>query len=64
MKLLFQRRHLLEHNSGLIDQKYLDKTGDTIYKIGQRIIVTKQDLRKSLDIVNKLYQGINSINGI
>jgi len=28
MLLMFQRRHILEHNNGLVDQKYLDKTND------------------------------------
>ena len=34
MKVIFQKRHLLEHNNGMVDQKYLDKTSDTSYSIG------------------------------
>ena len=31
MNLLFQRRHLIEHNNGMVDQKYIDKSGDNSY---------------------------------
>jgi len=61
MNLFFQRRHLLEHNNGLVDQRYLDKSNDTTYKNGQRIIVSQDDIMLLLNIVNKLHQGISSI---
>ena len=28
MSLMFQRRHLLEHNNGLVDQRYVAQTND------------------------------------
>ena len=56
--LMFQRRHLLEHTNGLVDQKYLDKTNDFGYKIGERIIVRVEEVRKLQSIVLSLGNGL------
>ena len=61
MKTMFQRRHILEHNNGLVDQRYLDKSGDNNYSVGQRIIVKEQDAYALLDIVQKIGQEIIKI---
>ncbi len=60
MTLMFQRRHLLEHNNGLVDQKYLDKTNDPGYKIGERIIVHVVEVRKLQAITLALGNGLQS----
>ena len=60
MSLMFQRRHLLEHNSGFVDQKYLDKTNDPGYKIGERIIVYVDEVRKLQAITLALGNGLLS----
>ena len=54
MKRMFQKRHLLEHNNGLVDQKYLDKSLDSSYSLGQRIIIKETDAYKLLDILKTL----------
>ena len=56
--LMFQRRHLLEHNNGLVDQKYIDKTNDFGYKVGERIIVRVEEVRKLQSIVLTLGNGL------
>ena len=61
MNILFQRRHLIEHNNGIVDQKYIDKSLDTTYLVGQRIIVREQDAYNLLVIIEKLYNGLKSI---
>lgn len=58
MKLLFQRRHILEHNSGIVDQRYIDQSGDASYNVGQRIVVHERDARRLLAIVQKLGEGL------
>ncbi|MFA7124069.1 MAG: hypothetical protein WC212_08520 [Candidatus Delongbacteria bacterium] len=42
--VLFQRRHLLQHAEGFVDQLYLDKTKDHKYALGQRVIVKEADV--------------------
>lgn len=60
MTLMFQRRHLLEHNNGLVDQRYLDQTNDLGYKIGERIVVRVDDVRKLQSITLALGNGLLS----
>lgn len=54
LNILFQRRHILEHNEGIIDEKYIEKSGDKTYTIGQRVIVKKDDAEHLLKIIKKL----------
>ena len=61
MKLMFQRRHLLEHNNGMVDQQYLNKSGDTSYSLGQRIIVKEADAHSLLAILRKLGNSITTL---
>ena len=58
MNLLFQRRHIIEHNAGIVDEKYIEKSLDTTYLIGQRIIVRKEDAIELLRIIKKLSTGL------
>lgn len=61
MNLYFQRRHLIEHNNGIVDQKYIDKAKDVSYSIGQRIIVKVEDTYELLRIIKKLANGLNNV---
>ncbi len=54
LKQMFQKRHLLEHNNGLVDQKYLDKSLDSSYSLGQRVVIKETDTYKLLDILKTL----------
>lgn len=61
MNTMFQRRHLIEHNGGMIDQKYIEKSGDTAYSIGQRIIIKECDAYSLLEILTKLGKGLQAL---
>jgi len=54
LKRLFQQRHLISHCDGIVDQRYIDETGDTTYKIGQRIVISRNSVLILVDIVKKL----------
>ena len=58
MNMFFQRRHLIEHNNGMVDQKYVDKSGDNSYVIGQRLVVKESDAYALLAIIKSLLQGL------
>ena len=64
MHLLFQRRHILEHNGGIVDAKYLQNSGDNTYVEGQRIIVKECDAKQLLTIIQKLSAGLRSLNSM
>ena len=58
---LFQQRHLLEHKGGLVDQEYLDKSGDRTYRVGQRIVIQDADVLRLADLVTRLAAGIRKV---
>lgn len=61
LKKCFQQRHLLQHREGIVDQDYIEKSGDETYSVGQRIIVKESDVLEYAGIVNKLGQIIISL---
>lgn len=61
LNILFQKRHLLAHQDGIVDIKYITKTGDTYYTEGQRIVISEQDIDKLLSYLTKLSEGLEGI---
>lgn len=61
LNLLFQKRHLLAHKDGIVDEKYLQKTGDSSYKVGQRIVIKDSDVRRLVELIAKLANEIRSV---
>ncbi len=54
----FQQRHLLAHKQGLVDADYLAHTGDSSYRMGQRLVVSADDVRNCVALVEKLATGM------
>ena len=54
LNVLFHKRHLLSHTEGFVDERYLKKSCDTSYSVGQRIVVRERDVRRLLEIVKTL----------
>lgn len=62
MNVMFQRRHLYEHNGGIVDTKYVEKSGDQTYRVGQRIVAQKADVVRFISIAKKLGEGLKSVH--
>jgi len=60
LNILFQRRHLLQHTEGIVDDKYLEKSFDTKYKPGQRIIVKEKDALELVEYIKTLTTEIRN----
>jgi len=58
LQVLFQKRHILSHNEGIVDEAYLKKSGDFSYKLGQRIVISIQDIDTLASILDKLGQQL------
>ena len=56
----FQQRHLLAHTQGIVDQDYLSKSGDTRYRLGQRIVVRPSMVQDTLDLIERLVAGLKA----
>jgi hypothetical protein len=63
MNTLFQRRHLLSHSEGLVDEKYLKRADDLTYKLGQRIVVKENDVNELLKLIRKIVVKIREKKG-
>ncbi len=50
----FQKRHLLAHKSGVIDEDYVRKTGDTAAIVGRKIVVVGDEVKTLVGIVKNL----------
>ena len=54
----FQQRHLLAHTQGLIDADYITRTGDTAYRVAQRLVIREATVREGLLLIEKLTTGM------
>jgi hypothetical protein len=54
LKKFYQRRHLLTHREGIVDQQYIERSGDKTYRVGQRIVVTPSDASQMQDLISKI----------
>lgn len=61
MNTLFQRKHLLSHREGLVDEKYLQRANDSTYKLGQRIVVKANDVTELLKLIRKVVTKIREM---
>lgn len=56
----FQQRHLLEHRDGFVDQSYIDRTGDTTYALGARLVIRDATIERLADLVEKLANALRA----
>ena len=56
----FQQRHLLAHAQGIVDADYIDRTGDTTYRVGQRLVIRAATVCNCLILIEKLTAGMAS----
>ena len=54
LTICFQRRHLLDHQAGIVDSKYLEKSGDISYKVGQRIKLNEKEVCEFINVAEAL----------
>ncbi len=58
--MAFQKRHLVAHNLGVVDQKYLDKTGDTSAVVGRKIGIDIDEVKGLARIISTLAPCISA----
>jgi hypothetical protein len=61
----FQKRHLLSHTMGVIDDEYVRKSGDTQAVPGRKINVDAEEVRELVRIIGKLAHEVsNALRGM
>jgi len=64
LRRLFQKRHLLAHSDGIVDQRYVNESGDSTFKVGQRITVSMSEVDDIVIVIGKFVAGLrNAVNG-
>ncbi len=63
LTVMFQKRHIFEHNGGIVDASYINKSGDMKFSLGQRMVIKSEDVKLFIDIIKKLSVGIKSVKG-
>jgi uncharacterized Zn finger protein (UPF0148 family) len=58
---LFQKRHLIAHRNGIVDQEYIDKSGDQTYSIGQRLVVQEANVLRLADLLSRLAAELRKV---
>lgn len=56
----FQKRHLIAHKMGVIDDAYVAKSGDLHALVGRKVSISAEDVRNTLAVVRKLAQGFSA----
>ena len=59
VRLMFLRRHVYEHNGGEVDQRYLDKSGDTSVRLKQALNETKEGAHGLLGSLLKMARNLH-----
>jgi hypothetical protein len=58
---LIQQRHLLSHSEGIIDQDYVNKSGDKTYAVGQRLVIQETTIIRAAYLVSKLVAELKKL---
>lgn len=61
LKIMFQRRHLMVHNGGMVDLQYLQKTNDSSYLVGQRLVIRECDILQLIEFIKRIAKGYKRI---
>lgn len=60
----FQKRHLISHNDGIIDEMYIQKTNDKTAVVGRKVVITPDELEDMLEetetIARILQEGLTN----
>jgi Zn finger protein HypA/HybF involved in hydrogenase expression len=55
---MFNRRHLFAHNSGKVDQEYLDRTDDSTVRLNEVVKITSNETRRLIALVQRLAEHL------
>ena len=61
LERFFQQRHALSHNEGIVDQLYLDRSGDRHYALGQRLVIRGDAVEELAGLVGKLASSLRGL---
>lgn len=57
----FQQRHVLVRRDGIVDEQYLERSGDVSFEVGQRLVVRSDAIESLADLVEGLAATMRSV---
>jgi hypothetical protein len=57
---LVQARHVLAHKDGIVDADYVAKSGDSRYAVGQRLVISADEVRLFTSVVERLADELHT----
>ncbi|HEX2880910.1 MAG TPA: hypothetical protein VHO25_15365 [Polyangiaceae bacterium] len=54
----FLKRHVISHRAGVVDQQYVDESGDTSATVGRRIQLTADEVRQLIANLQQMATGL------
>src|ERR1022692_627009 len=64
IKIMIQKRHILIHNGGIVDQQYLDLSGDSSVRLDERISVRSNEAKRFIENVRVMAANLLGQCGI
>lgn len=61
LKRTFARRHVLTHNGGIVDDKFLSQVPDSGLRLGQRLVVRRTDAARALDDLEAVVHALAGV---
>jgi uncharacterized Zn finger protein (UPF0148 family) len=61
LERLFQKRHLIAHRNGIVDQEYITKANDSSYTVGQRLVISEANVLRLADILHILSNELKKL---
>lgn len=52
-------RHVIEHNNGIVDERYLQRNPKTRHKLGERIVIGPEQIGEAIALVETLAEDLN-----
>lgn len=54
IRKMIQRRHILIHNGGIVDQEYLNLAGDNQVQLGERISIRRKEAKRFIELTRMM----------
>lgn len=58
VSLAFERRHLFQHRRGIVDERYIERSGDRGARIGMRLSINERQVLEAVALVEKLAEAV------
>lgn len=60
VEVVFQKRHVLAHRMGVVDQAYIDSTGDRSAAVGRKLRFNGDEIRAAISTLRRIAAGLVS----